>query len=85
MKYAPGYWMNETSGALHAAVERYIKLEPLSDLDLDVMRAYLRQWMRGDFKGPEIDELRNTIDVITDRASLEAWMERAVDAGVDPL
>ena len=77
--------MNETSGALHRAVERYIKLEPLSDLDLHVMRAYLRQWMEGDFQGPESDGLRNTIDAIVDRASLQAWMERAVDAGIDPL
>jgi len=85
MKYAPGYWMNETSGVLYDAVEHYINLQPLSPADLDVMRAYLRQWMEGDFQGPESDGLRNTIDAIVDRASLQAWMERAVDAGIDPL
>jgi hypothetical protein len=84
-EYAPGYWMNETSGVLSDVVERYITSRPLSAGDIATMRAYVRQWMAGDFVGPEVDELRESIDTIVDRATLDAWMERAIDAEVDPL
>ena len=81
----PGFWMNETSGVLKPAVERYLRDEPLSANDIAALRAYLRQWiMKGDFRGPEIQGLRDMIDSLTSREQIHLWTERALDAGIDP-
>lgn len=85
MNNAPGFWMNETSGALRPAVERYLNRKTIPD-DIPIMRAYLRQWIAADgFRGREIAQLRIDVDQIVDLASLDVWIEGALEAGVDPL
>jgi hypothetical protein len=81
----PGYWMNETSGVLKPVVEKYLRGEQLSQNEVACMIAYLRQWMAGDFCGPEIDMLRVTVNAIVDHETLVAWLDEAMDAGIDPL
>lgn len=82
----PGFWMHEISGVLRPIVERYIQREPLERKDITVMRAYLRQWIAADlFIGDEIVDLRREVDLITDQRTLDAWIRRAANAGVDPL
>ena len=80
------YWMREIRGVLRPVVERYLHGEELGARDIVVMRAYLRQWIFADgFIGDEIVDLRADVDRITDQRSLTRWLERAMDAGVDPL
>lgn len=81
----PGYWTNEQSGVLAPVVMRYLAGYWLNAEELGIMRGYLRQWMRGNFGGPIAAELRVSLDEITDTASLRAWLDLALEAGVDPL
>ena len=83
----PGYWMNETSGVLRPAVEAYLydHPAPMSPAHLAAMRAYLRQWMAGDWRGPDIEPLRAAIDGIDSRAALSRWLDAAEPIGIDPL
>ena len=86
VKQMPGYWMYETSGVLRPAVEAYLNNEPMTDAHIGAMRAYLRQWMDDTtWAGNEIVSLRERIDGIVDRPSLQSWLDDAFDAGIDPL
>jgi hypothetical protein len=83
---APGFWMNETSGVLHDAVEAYLFNAVLTEAQITALCDYLRQWVNADgFQGPGIDELRQAVDGLTTRAALDRWIMRAVDEGIDPL
>ena len=81
----PGYWMNETSGVLRPVVERFLDGKVLDVQEIATMRAYLRQWMAGDFRGKDIDRIRSQVDQIVDMPTLRIWIENAVCAGIDPL
>jgi hypothetical protein len=82
----PGFWMNETSGVLRPAVEAYLQGDEITPAEIAAMRAYLRQWIEGDgFQGEDIEELRRQVDGLTDRQSITAWLDKAIDAGIDPL
>lgn len=82
----PGYWMNETSGVLRPAVEAYLRNETMTPEHIAAMRAYLRQWiMAPAWMGPEVDELRASLDGLTTRGAITAWLDQAMDAGIDPL
>jgi hypothetical protein len=80
----PGYWMHETTGELRPVIERYLTNQPMTARDVAVMRVYLRMWINdGDWR--DVDALRLQVDDIHDRAGLERWLDRALDAGIDPL
>jgi hypothetical protein len=81
----PGYWRFETSGVLEPAVRAYLNRGPMTDAQIAVMRAYLRQWMAGDWLGPMIDVLRTKVEEITTKADIEDWMEMANRESIDPL
>lgn len=91
----PGYWMYETSGELRPAVERYLKEEKLSARDVELIGAYLRQWIDATVwdKNPvmdawsrdELERLRDLSRVLTNRGAIEAWVQMAEDFGMDPL
>jgi len=83
---APGFWMHETSGQLRPVIEAYLEGADLTARDVAVMRVYLRQWIAAPvWHGPEIDALRAAIDDIANRADISRWLDRAMDAGIDPL
>lgn len=79
----PGYWMDETSGVLVPAVVAYLHGKPLTDAQVGAMRAYLRQWIWGDFRGA--DELRTSVERIQTREDIKRWIDLATDLGMDPL
>jgi hypothetical protein len=81
----PGYWMNETSGVLEPVVRKYLDGSLLSDSEVATMRAYLRQWIAGDFRGPGIERLRRDVDAIRTHDDVNAWLGMAVEYGIDPL
>jgi hypothetical protein len=83
---APGFWMHETSGVLRPAVEAYLHGHELQPEQIAALRAYLRQWIFAPaWKGEEIDQLRGGIDGLTTRAAIDAWVDQAVEIGIDPL
>lgn len=83
---APGYWMHETSGVLRPAITAFLRHESMTAEQIAAMRAYLRQWIAAPaWVGPEIVGLREGIDELTSRAAIEAWLDRALKVGIDPL
>jgi hypothetical protein len=78
--------MHETGGVLRAAVAAYLTGGPMTGAQIAYMRAYLRQWIAAPgWQGPDIDALRMAIDRLATRVEIAAWLERAMDAGIDPL
>jgi hypothetical protein len=81
----PGYWMAETTGQLRPAVMAYLANEPMDDRKIAAMRAYLRQWMACDWKGPMIDVLRTQVEDLTTKEDITRWLDRAQTVNIDPL
>jgi len=54
----PFYWMFETTGVLRPAVEAYLNHGEMTEPQIAALRAYLRQWIAGPWRGPGIDRLR---------------------------
>jgi hypothetical protein len=83
---APGFWMNEITGALRPAVEAYLRGEELTEAGFDILRSYLRQWIAAPvYAGAAIEELRASVDGLTTRRALDEWVALAEEAGVDPF
>jgi hypothetical protein len=83
--------MNEVGGKLVPAVERYLKGEPAEPDDVNLIRAYLRQWIdspvwdgRGSSRNT-LDDLRRTVRNIRTRVQVDWWLEDAMDLDIDPL
>jgi hypothetical protein len=91
----PGYWMHETGGELAPAIKRYLENEPLTIRDVSLIRAYIKQWVYSEVwdGNPKADDesratlagLRLQALTITDRKTIDAWIEAALDEGMDPL
>jgi hypothetical protein len=83
---APGYWMNETSGVLRPAVEAYLNRDEMTPSEIAALRAYIRQWIAGDFyPTPTLETLRRSVDGLTDRQAIARWLAKALAEGIDPL
>jgi hypothetical protein len=80
----PGYWLHETSGVLRPAVEAYLAGGESSAAHVATLCAYFRQWMEAAPWGGA-DELRAKVDGLTSRATIEDWLDQALDLGIDPL
>jgi hypothetical protein len=87
----PGYWMDEESGVLRPAVERYLFDDHLAPEHIAALRAYLRQWINGPWKaapGAEqrvLASLRFMIDGLDSRETISIWLMQAEAIGIDPL
>lgn len=81
----PGFWMHETSGKLEPAIWALLEGDPLTEEQIPLIRAYLRQWMEGDWQGPMIEGLRASVDKLTTREAINTWLGVALKAGIDPL
>jgi hypothetical protein len=79
---APRFWMNEETGLLGAAVMAYVEHDALSERQIAFLRDYFRQWIAG-FRG--VDDLKADVHKLTSRAAIDAWLERALAEGIDPL
>lgn len=89
---APKYWMNETGGKLVPAIERYLKGTPADADDVNLIRAYLRQWIDSpvwndgdDQARDDLSELRRKVREIRTRLDIDQWLEAANDLAIDPL
>lgn len=92
---APKYWMWETSGRLGPAIEAYLNRREMTVSQMNLMRAYLRQWIDSPVweRNPaadkatlaELQHLRATIRLAQSRKDLSIWLRRALESGHDPL
>lgn len=84
-----GYWMFEKDGefgGLRPVVEAYLRDESLTQEEIATLRAYLLRWIMLDvWSGEELHQLRSRAARLTDLPSINAWLRRAADAGIDPL
>jgi hypothetical protein len=84
--FGPGYWMHETSGVLRPAIEAYLSRDEMTPGEIAAMRAYLRQWCNAPgFQGADVEVLRAGVDGLISREAIARWLDKADDAGIDPL
>ena len=82
----PRYWMDETSGELRSAIEAFLSGGPMKDVQIAVLRAYLRQWIYAPvWRGPAIPNLQRRIANLTNVIAIRAWIKDALAEGLDPL
>lgn len=82
----PKYWMRETGGGLRVAVAHYLNREPLSDEEIGLIRAYLKQWIDAQvWDDEDVKDLRATVDAIASRSAIDRWLYQADQIKIDPL
>ena len=78
--------MYETSSALRPAIVAYLEGDELTPAEIAAIRAYLRQWCNAPgFQEADVEELRAGVDGLTSRQAIARWLDKAIDAGIDPL
>jgi hypothetical protein len=84
---APKFWMDEIGGALQEIVPAFLMEEPLTQEEIDLMRAYLWQWVKSPVWAPSgcLESLRLQVAAITSREDIDRAIGAAVDLGMDPL
>ncbi len=90
---APKYWMHEVGGNLVPAMKRYLEGTRAFPDDVNLIRAYLRQWIDSPvWVGGVESETRNALDELRRKArelrtisDITTWIEQALDLGIDPL
>jgi hypothetical protein len=84
--YGPGYWMNEVSGKLEPAIWALLEGDQLSEDQIPLVRAYLRQWiMAPGWHGVALDALQARVDGLTTTEAIRLWLADALKVGIDPL
>lgn len=81
----PLHWMNETTGVLRPAIEAYLFGHDLTEAHIGALRAYFRLWCGPYPQDQHTQALIEAIDGITNRRSLQAWLDSALLVGIDPL
>jgi hypothetical protein len=97
---ARGHGMDRTGSLLRPAVEAYLHGGEMTPTGLMALQAYLKRsieapnWrgehIEGLREGTEdlydrIEDLRERVEDIGTREKLEAWLDDALDIGIDPL
>lgn len=95
MSGGPLYWRDEVTGRLAAVIARYLREEPLSAADLQVMRVYLIQWIDAPVwdSNPHLSaegrlyltELRQKARNLNTYREVEEWLDAATENGMDPI
>ena len=90
---APDYRMDKTGGLLRAAVEAYLHGGEMTPTALMALQAYLKRsipapnWRGEGVEGLQerVEDLRERVEDLDTREKLEAWLDDALDIGIDPL
>lgn len=62
----------------------YVDGGEMTPAQIAAMRAYLRQWIMSP-AWLDAEDLRKSIDGLTTRSAIKAWLESAMEKGIDPL
>ncbi|NTV65279.1 MAG: hypothetical protein HGA65_17350 [Oscillochloris sp.] len=83
----PRFWMEETSGALSAVVEVFMRSEELKPSQLNLLRIYLRQYIERAVITDEADRRRllGRIDSLRGISDMERFSEDLSEVGVEPF
>jgi hypothetical protein len=83
---ARGYSMDRTGGVLRPAVEAYLQGGEMTSTELMALQAYLkRSIMAPNWRGKGVEDLRERVEDLDTRKKLGAWLDDALDIGIDPL
>ena len=92
---APKYWMHEISGVLKQPIERYLHSHPLQPGDVELIRAYLTQWIdspvwlmdpnQDSASHKAIVKLRRDVRQIQTALDIRHWLFDALEWEIDPL
>lgn len=92
MTPSASHWRQADSSELTLAVEQYLRApSAMTERDIVVMRAYLRQWiMSPAFDDPRFAGLRETVNAplswgMSAHIGLRNWIQRAIEIGAGPL
>jgi hypothetical protein len=88
---APKYWKYQ-GNALVPAMERFLRLDPLSERDITLIKAYLWQWIESPAWGQNasaagaraLAELRADVGKLQTITHIHNWVRLATDWGMDP-
>jgi hypothetical protein len=83
----PRFWMEEQTGLLAAAVEIYLRSEPLSREQVDLLRLYLRQYLERAIMASDANrgKLLSRIDKLRSTSNIEAFVDELAEWGVEPF
>ncbi|NNJ09229.1 hypothetical protein EKD04_002690 [Chloroflexales bacterium ZM16-3] len=83
----PRFWMEETSGALNAAVEVFMRSEDLSASQMELLKIYLRQYIERAVITDEADRRRllGRLDKMRGVRDMERFAEDLSEVGVEPF
>ena len=81
----PRFWMEETTGALSAAIDAYLNGERLNALQLDLLKLYLRQFIERALLAPEANRklLLSKIDKLKTVADIERFADDVSEFGAE--
>jgi hypothetical protein len=83
----PRFWMEETTGALAAAIEVYMRSEPLDAGQLELIKLYLRQYVERAVISQDADrsKLLERIDKLRRVGDVERLADSLSEAGIEPF
>ena len=83
----PHYWMYEVSGRMKPVVLGYLEGKDLEPSQWSLLRAYLEQWVDAPVWMPSdsLERLRLDVRGLATRTQFDAWIELAMEIGMDPL
>jgi hypothetical protein len=83
---ARGYSVDRTGGVLRPAVEAYLHGGEMTSTELMALQAYLKRSITTpNWQGEVVEGLRERVEDLDTRKKLEAWLDDALDIGIDPL
>lgn len=83
----PRFWMEETTGKLGEAVEVYMRSEPLSVAQLELIKLYLRQYVERAVMAEDSNRrnLLERIEKLRRVGDVERLAESLAEAGLEPF
>jgi hypothetical protein len=83
----PRFWMEEQSGLLKEAVETYMRSEPLSPAQVEVLQMYLRQYLERAVLASDAnrDKLLARIAKLRKTSDIERFADDLAEWGVEPF
>jgi hypothetical protein len=83
----PRFWMEETTGQLGAAIEVYMRSEPLTAEQLELIKLYLRQYVERAVIAQDADrrKLLERVAKLRRVGDVERLADALSEAGVEPF
>jgi hypothetical protein len=83
----PHFWMDEQTGTLATAVEVYLRNDPLTTAQLDLLRLYVRQYLERAVIAADANrkKLLTRLDRLRNVNELHDYVEELAEWGVEPF